>query len=440
YGTPLTLARICDVKNKHWLATFVLDPRSAKYASSIDTSFGDFVTHVHESLLPNGGFKGGIDSLFIEWSMYFWSTQINQLLSWASSATSDKNLKLIQLSALHKFRDSVAVNYDILTVFEQAVKSIPIDSDICTYLPDIFEVSDESKIPYFRDWLLNFASRNNLSDSTPINRAPLPKPESAWSAEWLVPLTKSSLYQSLPNPLKEVTNTSLMMDKYIATISSSQWRDLNELATDVSHQIDELRNETPKVWSKENKKLITSLKTQKQQLLTSVLRDLRASGLKPAVNKSTVKSQTELTKVLAELPIFPNFDSVDSGESYLYAMIDLLPRIRSAVSESVHEQRYDVPLSDIQRGLAFGENMLAAILKLRKSIAKNFVEFNFDENCQTLLFSCISKPSAVYDQKLTKLVSENVGNTTLITLDVVKQVLSESDSAEPSSLRSLQST
>lgn len=243
----------------------------------------------------------------------------------------------------------------------------------------------------------------------------------------LQPMMKSSEWNTRPRHLKDIASTSAFMDGYISKVGSSiEHGSFESFAQDIVNRSKKLRDETPNTWTKENKKLISTLKVEKQQLLTLTLRELRKSGLSSAVTRKTLEHQLELIKVLATTPSFTAVSNrLSIADNNFFALIELIPKLRSVVSDAATDQNpIDAPISDIQRGLGFVENTFCQLLKLRNTAYKHTGEnpVSLDEIYTILLEFAKHPQCALYDLDQTKSMILNTVHTTKQVLRIVDSV------------------
>lgn len=167
-----------------------------------------------------------------------------------------------------------------------------------------------------------------------------------------------------PSHLKNTQMVQKNMVIYKARAEEKVFPTLYEYASDLVTEMDRLRGETPKQLTKENKKIISGLKTQKRKLLTDTIRELRRIGLKTRIREDIHKLQTTANLVLSTAESFHG-TSLRSSDEYFFRIIDILPRLRASVA-SVAE---DVPLSDAEKGMAIVENLVYYIINDKKPLA-----------------------------------------------------------------------
>lgn len=272
-----------------------------------------------------------------------------------------------------------------------------------------------------------------LSYSTPSSASELPFGISM-ILSWLQPILSSPEWNARPRHLKDIASTSSLMDGYISKVGSNiEVGSFNSFAQDVIDRSKKLRDETPRTWSKENKKLISTLKVEKQQLLTVTLRELRKSGLSSAVTKKTVENQLELIRVLATTPSLGHVSSrLSKSDNNFFALIELIPKLRSAVSDAASTtdgNPIDAPISEIQRGLGFVENTFYQLLKLRNVASKHTGEnpTSLDATYKLLVEFAKHPQSASFELNQTKDIVLDTVHTTKQVLRVVDSVVSDAN-------------
>lgn len=149
---------------------------------------------------------------------------------------------------------------------------------------------------------------------------------------------------------------------------------LAEFAFDIEVNVKRLREETPKELTDENKTLVGSLRSEKSQLLSSSLRRLRQAGLRISVREDVMARQAQISTVLAES------SPSQSGQRDWNRLVELMPRLRATVVESTA----DVPIQDLRRGLAFSENMLFEINRMRAVVSRLEKTLESLRDCQNL--------------------------------------------------------
>lgn len=166
-------------------------------------------------------------------------------------------------------------------------------------------------------------------------------------------------------PLKRIDVVDKNMENYVGQISNMEFPTFTGLARDVSAEADRLEKETPKVYSKEKKKLLASLKMQKSKALSDCLKELRRIGLKSSLRKDIHTVQSSTTAMLAKMVSF-SVPLLKNSDSYLLRILEMLPSLRSAVSEPSDS----VPRVYVERGMANMENLVFSLITTRLPIQK----------------------------------------------------------------------
>lgn len=170
--------------------------------------------------------------------------------------------------------------------------------------------------------------------------------------------------------LKNISQVEKNLDVYITDVNNVKFRSLHEYAKEIFEDAETLRKETPSVYTKEKKKIIASLKTEKYKLMSNTIKDLKNMGLKLHMTVNIQKSLPSATAILATAKSFSQTE-FEGCDAFFFRILDLLPRLRLAVSE-VHA---DIPPADAQKCLAASEHLLFNLLKERHVIVK-FNKFN----------------------------------------------------------------
>lgn len=166
-------------------------------------------------------------------------------------------------------------------------------------------------------------------------------------------------------PLKNIDVVINNMKGYIQQICEMQFPTLTDLAQDFNAEAERLQKETPKVYSKDKKKLLASLKMQKSKAFSDCLKELKRAGLKSSFRNDIHTVQSSTTAVLANMAPFSNA-FLQNSDSYLLRILEMLPGLRSAVSEPTE----DIPRVYIERGMANMENLIFSLITTRPSIQK----------------------------------------------------------------------
>lgn len=155
------------------------------------------------------------------------------------------------------------------------------------------------------------------------------------------------------------------LHQIVESIESQDFISLEATAGSVVTESERLRKETPVVMNDETKKLVASLRVEKGKLLSDTLKYLRQAGLPTTVKVEVATTQNHISDMLASTPALGSRE-FNLGNAYFFRMLEMLPRLRSAVVSS----ESDVPAADLQRAMAISENVTARILEARKDLAE----------------------------------------------------------------------
>ncbi|CCE62256.1 hypothetical protein TPHA_0C01000 [Tetrapisispora phaffii CBS 4417] len=186
--------------------------------------------------------------------------------------------------------------------------------------------------------------------------------------------------------LKDMDLVNKNMASYVGKISKLSFPNFKDLVKSYFHEAELLKSETPSTLTKENKKLIATLRNQKAKLFSDVLKELRRIGLKTNFRKDIHSVQSSATAILSNSVSFEGTD-LENCDKYYFRIIDLLPRLRSAVSSPSE----DIPIANIERGMAISENLVFSLLTIRSRGAQLSTEYrNFKtlySDIETIHFS-----------------------------------------------------
>jgi midasin len=174
-----------------------------------------------------------------------------------------------------------------------------------------------------------------------------------------------SSWSERPKRLQDMTLVNKNMEIYVSRISEESFPNLYDYAQEIQQEMERLRNETPSVLKEENKKLVAALKTQKRKLLSDTIRELRRIGLKTNLRADIIKLQSSINMILTNSHTF-SYTSLDGSDSYFYRILDLLSRLRHAVTTTAE----DVPHVDIEKGMAATENLIHSLMVTREPITR----------------------------------------------------------------------
>ncbi|QLQ82398.1 hypothetical protein HG537_0H01600 [Torulaspora globosa] len=166
-------------------------------------------------------------------------------------------------------------------------------------------------------------------------------------------------------PLKRVDVVSKNMDNYLKQISEMEVPTFTSLAKRFSAEAERLEKETPKVYSKEKKKLLASLKMQKNKALSDCLKELKRIGLKSSFRKDIHTVQSSTTAILTNMVSFST-PLLKNSDSYFLRILEILPGLRRAVAEPSES----IPRIYLERGMANMENLIFSLITTRSPIQK----------------------------------------------------------------------
>ncbi|CCD26053.2 AAA family ATPase midasin NDAI_0G02760 [Naumovozyma dairenensis CBS 421] len=186
----------------------------------------------------------------------------------------------------------------------------------------------------------------------------------------IVEVKKVNDWSSRPAVLQNINMVNKNMNSYSNKISEQAFPNFVELAVDFNKEADRLRQETPSVFTKDNKKKIAALKAQKGKLLSDALKELRRIGLKSGLRKDIHAVQGTSTAILANSCSFSSTELEGSDTCY-YRVLDILPRLRGAVGNPAD----DIPFVTLEKGMAISENLVFSLITIRKPMATLALRF-----------------------------------------------------------------
>lgn len=236
----------------------------------------------------------------------------------------------------------------------------------------------ENGLPYIPNMAVQF---------TPLGNA---YPEIAIDAE-----SNNKKVQAVPDwnsrskILLNVDTVNANMQKYLSTIKKQELPDFVGFVKDYAREANRLKDETPGVYKKEIKKILAALKAQKGKLFSDALKELRRSGLKTRFREDIHDVQGNATSIIANsVPMVSS--NLRSCDTYYFRIIDLLPRLRSAVASPSE----DVPVTAIEKGMAVVENLMFSLITTRRplnNLAVKFIELRAQQ--EKLTATCTSQGS-----------------------------------------------
>lgn len=172
------------------------------------------------------------------------------------------------------------------------------------------------------------------------------------------------------NHLKNISVIERNMEVYSATITNQSIPDICDFARYLMKEANRLRDETPITYTIDNKKLLSTLKTQKRKLLSDAIKELRRIGLKTHFREDVRKIQTTVTYIFSTNKSFKDTE-LSLVDSYFFRVLDLLPRLKHMTSQPAD----DIPLADIEKGMAISEDLIFTLITLRDPLFNLSVDF-----------------------------------------------------------------
>lgn len=172
-----------------------------------------------------------------------------------------------------------------------------------------------------------------------------------------------STWSTRSDVLRNIDRVNENMEIYAEKIKRQEFPDFGELALDFVKEADRLRDETPKVYAKEHKKKLASLRAQKGKMLSDSIKELRRIGLKTSFRKDIHAVQATSTAILANSE---NFDGtvLEGYDLSFYRILDILPRLRNAIAGPTD----DIPVPTLEKGMAVTENLIFSLITTRKPL------------------------------------------------------------------------
>ncbi|SCV04461.1 LAMI_0H16314g1_1 [Lachancea mirantina] len=173
-------------------------------------------------------------------------------------------------------------------------------------------------------------------------------------------------WTSRPKTHQSMARTVRNMDRHIYSIVNENLPSFYTFANDVCSEAKRLRDETPKVYDKKDKKKLASLKTQKIRMINDTLKDLRSMGLKLAFRDDIRKVQLSVTSILAHTDCLRD-TCIDGCDAYFFRLLDLMPRLKVTLSSPTD----DIPPVLLTKGLAASENLMYMLINIRPAMRKS---------------------------------------------------------------------
>ena len=176
---------------------------------------------------------------------------------------------------------------------------------------------------------------------------------------------RSSLIRTLDVP-------NIKMTQYVRDIRARNIPDVYQMAKTLLSESDRLRNETPKILNKDNKKKVAALKNEKRKLLSDTLKEARRIGLK-TTTRSDVKKTLETVNVILvhSKPLCGPY--TESLDAYFFRTLEILPRLKTNIINALE----DAPRQDLERCFSVIENLLILLIRNREIVlgfSCNFLE------------------------------------------------------------------
>lgn len=206
-------------------------------------------------------------------------------------------------------------------------------------------------------------------------------------------LESLSVWNERPSRLKYNQVVINNMKTYGQRFDAREYPELLEFVKETVEEMERLKSDTPKEYKEENKKLISSLKTQKRKLLSDTIRELRRIGLKSHLREDIHKLQSSATLIIANSESLKD-TKVSSSELYFFRILDILPRLKATVGNVAE----DVPVNDAEKGLAIVENLIYYLIHNKKSLLKVANGFDKLEKIQNS-FEKVTKSSGEFLSK-----------------------------------------
>ncbi|KAK9450165.1 uncharacterized protein V1518DRAFT_426070 [Limtongia smithiae] len=201
-------------------------------------------------------------------------------------------------------------------------------------------------------------------------------------------------WTSRPKRLIDISGTTSKVQVYASEILNVDALSLVPYALDLVEHMKQLRKETPRTLTSENKTAVQFLKSRKAKLLSETLKDLKKFGLRFRVRPDILATQDSVGKILTRTRIIDDFES----DVHFFRVLEILPRIRTCETE-VSE---DLTPSQISRAIGCAENLLNILLTQRDNLGAVITDYHiflrlYDE---FVTFSKISADNSATHLKL----------------------------------------
>ncbi|KAF7587528.1 hypothetical protein BBP40_007087 [Aspergillus hancockii] len=178
------------------------------------------------------------------------------------------------------------------------------------------------------------------------------------------------LWQNRPPRFRDPDGTvSSMTNMYVSiTTEFDVSENLDGFMKFFLGSIEELRSQTPKTLTEENKDDVQHLKVQKRRFYADTLRRLLEMGVKRSASTSLIESQASVAQVLASsstLEFGSATNVIRSSDLYFHRFLDILPRVRQAA----HDYSEDLSNVEVSRSSGSVEHLLHLVRKQRAAIS-----------------------------------------------------------------------
>lgn len=197
-----------------------------------------------------------------------------------------------------------------------------------------------------------------------LNKAPILVENSVEKRLALLKLCESVTTWS--SRAKRLQNSELLernLKFYIEKIEKAKAPSFYDFAKSVIEEAERLKKETPQVMNDDTKKTVAALRTQKHKLMSDTFKELRRIGVKTATKANIGKALATVNLILCQ-GAHLDAKTVGNIDGYYLGILDVLPRLRSAISSGNDE----IPQPDLLRGLAASENLVFSLVTTRKPI------------------------------------------------------------------------
>lgn len=208
---------------------------------------------------------------------------------------------------------------------------------------------------------------NGISTKCSVHLAPLAEGRD-FEADTDVDCAAISTWKDRSLILQNIGSLKRNLGLYVKKVEACEVPSLYPFCKDILSEMERLRTETPSQQTEENKKEVAALKTQKRKLLSDTLKELKRSGLRLRLTTDVQKTLVSVTFILGNTASLP----CKEEDGYFMRVLDLLPRLRRAVSEPNEE----VPVNDAQKGLCACENLLYSMVSQRKPLADCYTHYD----------------------------------------------------------------